>query len=52
MGYELRKVVIYITLDRHGDERQQRDDRLCDELLEEIRRVVEQKKYEAISPSL
>lgn len=52
MGYEQRTATVRATVDRHGDDRQKRDDDLWDELLEELRKVVEQKKYEPIRASV
>lgn len=52
MGRDGRQVVIYVSLDRHGGERQAEADRLYAEMLAEIRKVITQAKYQPISPDL
>ena len=52
MGWDALEITIYIHLDRHGGERQKEADRLHDELLEEIRKIVAQEKYKPLSPDM
>jgi hypothetical protein len=52
MGCECAAIHIGVQLDRHGDERQERDDKLLEELREEIRKLLEQEKYSHISPQM
>lgn len=51
MGYDCATLTIRASLDRHGDDRQDRDARLWDELLEEVRKIVRQEKYDPIRPT-
>lgn len=48
MGWDSGTITVYVSLDRHGDDRQERDDKLYEELKEEIRKVIQQPKYAPI----
>ena len=52
MSNQCQTVLIHVHLDRHGDARQERDDKLLQELLEEIKQLLKQEKYEHISPEV
>lgn len=50
MGYEAQSFKVYVSLDRHGGERETEADRLWELLKSELREVVNQDKYEALFP--
>jgi hypothetical protein len=49
MGYEGTELVIHATLDRHGGDKQERDNDLWEELKQEIEKLLEKTKYKPIS---
>lgn len=51
MGRDVRDVRISVFLVRDGGEREDQDDRLFEEMLEEIRAVVRKEKYDQIHPT-
>lgn len=50
MGADSVTITIFVSLDRHGDERQERDDKLYEELKEKIRQLLEDPKFAPIRP--
>ena len=49
MGYDHVTITINAHLDRHGDDRQERDDTLWAELQEEIKTLTQSAKYKTLS---
>ena len=52
MGREAVNLTISCTVSRHNDERDKRDDKLVDDLVNEIQELCRQKKYEPIRPDV
>ncbi len=52
MGRESIALTISVTVSRHNDERDIRDDRLAQELMEEIETLCRQEKYAPIQPDV
>lgn len=50
MGWESGTFKVHVSLDRHGGERENEADRLWEELKDELRKVANQRKYEALFP--
>ena len=50
MGRRDERIVIALHLSNHGDEQDEIDKRLADELRAEIEKLLAQPKYESLSP--
>lgn len=50
MGWESRTFKVHVSLDRHGGDRETEADRLWEELKDELRTIVNKRKYEALFP--
>ncbi len=48
MGWDAAHLEVVASLDRHGGDKQPLDDKLWEELREEVRKIVEQEKYKVI----
>jgi hypothetical protein len=46
VGYATRKIEIHLTLDDHGDEREERDQKLFEEIADKIDTMLDQPEYE------
>lgn len=52
MGSDQRSVTVYGRVSRHNSPQDAEDDALFDDLVERIRRVVEDQKYAGLEPSV
>lgn len=50
MGWESCTFKVHVSLDRHGGDREVEADRLWEELKDELRKVVNQRKYDSLLP--
>jgi hypothetical protein len=48
MGYTQRRIEVVLDVSNHNDERNERDERLAEELRAEIAALLEQSKYEPL----
>lgn len=48
MGYNQEKIEVVLSTSNHNDERDERDEKLAEELRAEIERLLQQPKYEPL----
>jgi hypothetical protein len=48
MGYDQQRIEVVVSVSRHNDERDERDDKLLEELRAAIRALAEQPRFEPL----